>query len=476
MEAFLNSLTDESQRLFVLSVVTAFVLAIALVIVVFLSRIKFLKNRLFDAKEIDESKNSRISELQKRLEEMQIKDDALEQELKQFNDTKASLQSKKELIFKMQERMDILEEKERHHINTVEAYSREFQTLAYRYKGLKKRNEFLVEENSRFRAENTKTLMKVREQERRIFEKLMSLQGNTDEQLKEIEKMADTIFEKNRVIFDTHDYDAVMAKLIPLSDDMLEYQKEIVSSFKKSLERERDMQGDIMQQIESKQKIREKIDTLLEKLKDESRLEYAGSDVVRTILELSGLDGKRVKSEMKKDADHDEKTVSVQVALPNGQKLMIDTAFPLESYEEYRQEIDPAKKEKAYSDYLALTQKYIESLSRKISGKGICWILIPSAAGKERVCSGEGRLCDQAAKKGILLIDPETLLSVLESVVLLWEYRRHYDLAMQLISKAEEIQDQFIAYGEEIGAVSKRLEMIQGSFPVSSNLSVKSNK
>jgi len=469
VEAFLDSLADESQRLFILSVVAAFVLAIALVIVVFVSRIKFLKNRLFDAKEIDDSKNSRISELQKRLEEIQVKDDALEQELKQFNDTKASLQSKKELIFKMQERMDILEKKEKHHIDTVEAYSKEFQTLAYRYKGLKKRNEFLVEENSRFRTENTKTLMKVREQERRIFEKLMSLQGNTDEQLREIEKMADAILEKNRMVFDTLDYDAVMAKITPLSDDMLMYQKEIVSSFKKSLERERDMQGDIIQQIESKQKIREKIDTLLEKLKDEKRLTYAGSDVVSTILELSGIDEKRVERETAKGADDEERIVSVRVALPNGQKLMIDTSFPLEGYERYRKEIDPAKKEKALSDYLALVRKYTESLSRKISGRGSCWILIPSADAKLTMCSSEGRLCDQAAKMGMMLIEPETLLSALESVVLLWEYRRHYDLAMQLISKAEEIQDQFMEYGEEIGAISKRLEMIQGSLPVKSN-------
>jgi hypothetical protein len=170
------------------------ILAIALVIVIFVSRIRFLKDRLFVAKEIDLSKNKKITELQKTLKEIKIKDESLTQELQRFNDTKVSLKSKKELILKMQEKMNLLEEKERLHLETVGGHIKDFQTLTFKYKGLKKRNEFLVEENSRFRTDNTKMLLKVREQERRIFEKLMMVHGNKEEQRKEIEKLAEKIF------------------------------------------------------------------------------------------------------------------------------------------------------------------------------------------------------------------------------------------------------------------------------------------
>jgi DNA anti-recombination protein RmuC len=467
VEALLNSLSDESQRLFIVGVVTAFILGIALVVVVFISQIRFLKNRLFEAKEIDISKNRKIADLQKEMKEIRIKDDALELELKQFNDTKIALQSKKELIFKMQERMNLLEEKEKEQLDTIEACSKEYQTLAFKYKSLQKRNVFLVEENSRFRTENTKILMKVREQERRIFEKLMSLQGNTAQQRSEIKKLAEGIFEKNRKLFEALRHETVMSQILPLNEEMLKFQREIVSTIRKNLGREGDMHNDIALKVESRQKFEERIETVLEKLKEENFLGRAGSNVAATTLKLLGIEKSEwVTVEHSEAEGKEEQIAGVRFKLPDGQSVKLDTAFSLLPYESYCQEIDRTKREESLKRFMEDFEKYVDGLSKATDGQGYHWMLIPDSEALRTLCRSEKRLCDSAAKNGILAIDASMLLAALESMVALWEYQRHYRMATELLSKAEAIQENFETYGEEISDVSQRLEMIQDSFSV----------
>jgi len=462
VEALLDSLGDESQRIFFISVVTAFILGIALVVVVFISRIKFLKNRIFDAKEIDIAKNKKISDLKAELKEVRIKDEALEEELKQFNDTKVALQSKKELIFKMQERMNLLEEKDKEQLDTIEACSKEYQTLVYKYKSLQKRNVFLVEENTRFRTENTKILMKVREQERRIFEKLMSLQGNTQKQRQEIGSLAEGIIEKNRNLFDALRHEKLMSQILPLSEEMLLYQKEIVSSLRKSLGREGDMQNDIAAKVESKLKIGESVKTMIEKMRDEARIGEASGIVAAYLLKLSGLE-KREWMHIERSETGEKEVRLLKITLPDSQSLTIDTTFSIAAYEIYRQTTNRKKRAIALDAYLDAFEKHVDSISKSMPDQGQCWMLVPISEALQVACRHEKRICDMAAKKGIMVIDASTFLALLESVAILWEYQRHYRFATELLSKAEAIQQQFETYGEEISSVAQRLEMMQGS-------------
>jgi len=460
VESLLSTLTDPSQRLFLLSVVAAFVLGIALVVVVFISQIRHLKNRLIDAKELDESKNSKISTLLKKMEVIQHKDDLLEQELKQFNDTKALLQSKKELIFRMQEWLDDLEEKERQHLEMIESCSKELQTMGYRYKGLKKRNEFLVEENSHFRVENTKTLMKVREQERRLFEKHLSLQENSAERKREIQTMIEGIQEKNERLFTRLEHETIIAELIPLSEEMLTYQKEIIAAFADRMERE-DLREELLRHNRSREKMAEKTRTVLEKLKEDQRLSDAGIEVMERLLKFSEIE-KRNISYLRK-----EEKKAVKIVLPNGQLLAIDLGFPLERYEIYRDALEPAKRNETLKAYLDAVRRYMdrvfEEASGEVSDHRICWVLVPSAEALQTLCTHDGTLCTRAQERGVWMVKPPELMDALQEVAQLWRYRQHYDLAVKLIEKAGALEEKFTQYSEEISEVAQHLEMIQGS-------------
>ncbi len=473
MEELLNTLTDESQRLFFASILAVIVLAIALVIVIFVSRIKFLKDRLFAAKEIDLSKNEKIAELQKKLKEIKIKDDALTLELQHFNETKVSLKSKKELILKMQEKMDLLEKKERLHLETVERHIKDYQTLTFKYKGLKKRNEFLVEENSRFRTDNTKMLLKVREQERRIFEKLLMVHGNKEEQRKEIEKLAEGIFEKNRQLFDALQHETIMARISPLADEVSHYQKEVIFGHEKSIGKERDLQEDIVSRVGLYQKVGEDIGAIAERLRDEEKLEYLGINVLAYILDASGIDKNKV-ARIKIEEEEKQENTFVTISLPDRQTLVINTTFSLLSYEHYRKTMEPLQRERERNSYIESLKKHIAHLAEKVGESAdneYCWMLLPTQEALQMALRHESRLYDQALKKHVVLVGPTTLLVALQSVAMLWEHKRYYKQASELASRAEMMYEQFALFGEEMSSVSQRLEMVQKSLPVASNKS-----
>ena len=473
MEELLNTLTDESQRLFFASILAVIVLAIALVIVIFVSRIKFLKDRLFAAKEIDLSKNEKIAELQKKLKEIKIKDDALTLELQHFNETKVSLKSKKELILKMQEKMDLLEKKERLHLETVERHIKDYQTLTFKYKGLKKRNEFLVEENSRFRTDNTKMLLKVREQERRIFEKLLMVHGNKEEQRKEIEKLAEGIFEKNRQLFDALQHETIMARISPLADEVSHYQKEVIFGYEKSIGKERDLQEDIVSRVGLYQKVGEDIGAIAERLRDEEKLEHLGINVLAYILDASGIDKNKV-ARIKIEEEEKQENTFVTISLPDRQTLVINATFSLLSYEHYRKTMEPLQRERERNSYIESLKKHIAHLAEKVGESAdneYCWMLLPTQEALQMALRHESRLYDQALKKHVVLVGPTTLLVALQSVAMLWEHKRYYKQASELASRAEMMVEQFALFGEEMSSISQRLEMVQKSLPVASNKS-----
>ncbi len=473
MEELLNTLTDESQRLFFASILVVIVLAIALVIVIFVSRIKFLKDRLFAAKEIDLSKNEKIAELQKKLKEIKIKDDALKLELRDFNDTKVSLKSKKELILKMQEKMDLLEKKERLHLETVERHIKDFQTLTFKYKGLKKRNEFLVEENSRFRTDNTKMLLKVREQERRIFEKLLMVHGNKEEQRKEIEKLAEGIFEKNQQLFGALQHETIMARILPLADEVSRYQKEVIFGHEKNIGKERDLQEDIVSRVGLYQKVGEDIGAIAERLRDEEKLEHLGINVLAYILDASGIDKNKV-ARIKIEEEEKQENTFVTISLPDRQTLVINATFSLLSYEHYRKTMEPLQRERERNSYIESLKKHIAHLAEKVGESAdneYCWMLLPTQEALQMALRHESRLYDQALKKHVVLVGPTTLLVALQSVAMLWEHKRYYKQASELASRAEMMYEQFALFGEEMSSVSQRLEMVQKSLPVASNKS-----
>ncbi len=464
MEPIFNTLTDKSQRLFLIAVVTVIILAIALVIIIFTSRIKNLRDSLIDGNEMDLEKSNKIKTLQETLEVIEKEDLALRKELEQFNNTKALLKSKTDLISKMHDKMNLLEEKERLDLNKIETLVRDFQASAFEHKGIQKRNGFLLNENNKIRNSYTKMLLKTSQQERRIFEKLMLLGGTSGEQHREIERLADTVFEKNYMLFSALRHEDSLARLSPLSNVISDYQKELMFDLEKYTDKKSNLQLNIIAHSRLYQKIQEDIHALSWGPKEEGRLAYFGVEVIIYLLEKSGIDQKKYAEfkSLEKKGDKD-----VIVSLPNDQNIMLDASFSMDSYGHYQHAVDLSEKDEKFSEYLVLLKNHIEKLSKKMkksSSSNYYWMFVPDDEALNLALKQDSHIYEQSIKKHIVLVNPTMLLATLQGVTMLWDYKYHYSQANLLATKAKEMHEQLALLSEGMSDASQRLEMLQRSF------------
>ncbi len=467
MESLSNTLTDKSQRLFLIAVVTVIILAIALVIIIFTSRIKILKESLFYVKEIDLRKSNNIKILQESLEIIGKEDLALREELKQFNDTKVLLKYKTDLIFEMHEKMNLLEEKERLDLHKIKTLVKDLQTLTFDYRGVQKQNELLLDENSRIRNNHTKMLMKTSQQERRIFEKLMLLSGNKREQRREIEKLADAVYKKNCMLFDTLRYEVLIARLAPLSSVITNYQKELMFDLEKHTGKKRDLQLDMITHARVYKEIQEDIDLLSWGPKEEGRVAYFGAEVIVNLLGKSGVDQEKYVKFKSSDNRGVKSDIDVIISLPNDQKITLDTSFSMDLYECYQHTVDLLERDKKFSKYLISLKSHVEKLAenmQKSASSSYYWMLIPDDEALNLALKQESHIYDQSITKHIVLVNPTMLLATLQGIAMLWDYKYHYSETDILAVKAEEMYGRFTVLSEEMSDASQRLEMLQESF------------
>lgn len=479
MESLLNSLTDESQRLFFFGIAIVVILAIALLIVVFVSRINALKELLLDARKIDLAKNGKIENLQNELKEIQIKNAGIEQELQQFNDAKTSLKSKKELLFKMQVKISEVEKNESQLITNLEHAIKDFELLTDEYKSVQKRNEFLIEENSKYRAENAKLQMKLQEQERRIFEKLAMMQDNKKELKEEFEKLAGKIFEGNSQKFAEFSKESLDNMIKPLHTQISEFKKQVADVYDKESSDRAVLKNEINSLKELNKKISEDAINLTNALKGESKKQGVwGEMVLEHVLEASGL---RKGFEFEREVschgeDNEILRPDVVVHLPDKRDLIIDSKTSLLAYERYVNAKDEEEKDRALSAHLDSIRNHVNELSKKsyerlkeVNTLDFIFMFMPIEGALAVALEHDSSIYDNAFKKQILLVGPTTLLVAMRAVENVWKYERQNQNAKEIARRAGSMYDKFVGFSEDIVKISKQLDMVQGSFHAAKN-------
>ena len=134
---------------------------ITIIIVIFVTKIKSLKNILNQAKDIDEAKIAKIDRLEKELNNQKIKSEELSKELKFLPKNKQRLEEAMDYISVLKEQ---IKKDKKEHIKELNKQKLEFEQLnvhyellnksyiklGERYKRLKDRNDILIEENNKF--------------------------------------------------------------------------------------------------------------------------------------------------------------------------------------------------------------------------------------------------------------------------------------------------------------------------------------
>lgn len=148
-------------------------LAIVLVIVVSAMRVKIYKDRyknlLFDNTE----KAEHITKIEKELQEYKIKDAKNQQELAQFDETKATLKTANETYLLLQSNFNENEKELSQTKAKLEAKEGMYVSLVDEHKNMQERFDTTFEENTKYRMTNARLLTKLENEERYAQNKKM---------------------------------------------------------------------------------------------------------------------------------------------------------------------------------------------------------------------------------------------------------------------------------------------------------------
>ncbi len=161
MQELLLEIQNDPTLMFTSVIALVVLLIIALVVVVSSMRVKTYKDRFINVREDNNDKAERISNLEKELQVLTIKNAGNEQKLQQFSETKDVLNSTRESLSTTEKEFTELEKKQSQLITKFENIQAMYDNLLDEHKTLQERTEHLQEDNSKLRINNARLLMKV---------------------------------------------------------------------------------------------------------------------------------------------------------------------------------------------------------------------------------------------------------------------------------------------------------------------------
>jgi len=409
-----------------------------IIIVYFLTKIKTLSSFLREAKEIDESKNEKISTLEIKLQDEKIYNINIMNQLKNFEKNRETLSQKEREIMNLKENINLqsqehvesihyqkttLQELKSHH----DILNDNYDNLIEKYRLLKKRNETLVKENNTFHARLRETQGELNHQQKQNIDKLAQMKEHRIELKK--------VFDGSSKEFSRLTQENLASMIKPLESQVDDFKKQVQTLYSNE-SKDRDM---FNQQIVQ--------DTL-----GLTNRVNGGEVILEKLLEASTL-RKGIEYTMEVSLKNDEGKLIVH--LPDNRDLIVDNTI----------------KEAHLLENIKKIRKHIEILSNKnyekvLGTKIFDFILmfIPIEGALETALEKDTSLYDDAFKKQILLLSPTTLLIAIRAIENIWKYDKQNKNAKDIASRAGALYDKFVSFSDDMIKISKQFDGLQVGF------------
>jgi len=166
MNELITKIQGDSTLMLMAIIAVVVLLVIVLTIVISAMRVKVYKNRWWNVTVDNKEKTAYIFSIEQELQASKIKNASNAQELSQFTDTKERLHLAQEEFYTLQKNFNELEKELSQLKAKLESTEGIYETLLNAHNELQKRNEDLLEDNSRYRVNNARLLMKLESEER----------------------------------------------------------------------------------------------------------------------------------------------------------------------------------------------------------------------------------------------------------------------------------------------------------------------
>lgn len=263
---------------------------------------------------------------------------------------------------------------------------------------------------------------------------------------------------------------------------------EIVRPFREQLEQFRKtFEENVRQQIANKAsfdraisdlgeralKIGAEAECLARALKNESKTQGDwGEMVLANILAAAGFKEEvdfRLQAQ-ETDADGNRIIPDVEINLPDGGKLLIDSKASVTAYLEYVAAADEPVRDAAAKAHVASVRKHMEELAdkdyvRKVRGaRGYILMFIPNEGSYLLAMERDRRLSVDAFRRHVIIVNPTTLLLCLQIVMLLRSREAQNEKAERILESATSMYEKFCSFTDTFADVGRRIEGLDGAY------------
>ncbi len=281
----------------------------------------------------------------------------------------------------------------------------------------------------------------------------------------EFKAIAGDVLRSHSETFTKQNREQVDVLLKPLQEKIGEFHKGLIEDRSAMAERIRAL-------AESNLQITTEAQNLTRALKGSSQTQGAwGEMILSTILEQSGLrEGEQYITQQSHTGEDGQRVrTDVEISMPNGDVLVIDSKVSLTAFEAYVNCGDD-EREQHLRAHIASVRTHITTLGDKTyhraakSSLDYVMMFVPIESALATAIQNDAKLVEFGMSKGVMLTTPTTLMTVLRTIRNVWDIEKRHQNAEDIAERAGALYDKVAGFLSSMDKLGGHLDKARSSF------------
>ncbi|MEN8666471.1 MAG: DNA recombination protein RmuC [Flavobacteriaceae bacterium] len=295
---------------------------------------------------------------------------------------------------------------------------------------------------------------------------------------KEFENLANKILDEKSQKFTTQNKENIHNILQPLQEKIQLFEKKVEDSQKENISIHAALKEQLITLQSQNLKITQEAENLTKALKGDSKMQGNwGELVLERVLEKSGLEKDREYFVQQSFTTEQGNRLlpDVVIALPDGNKMIVDSKVSLTHYERYVN-AEESEKPTHLKEHLNSLKRHIDQLSEKkyedlyqIESPDFVLLFVPIEPAFAIAINEDPSIYSKAFEQNIVIVTPSTLLATLRTIVTMWTNEKQQKNALEIARQAGALYDKFEGFSQDLLQIGKKMDEAKGSYSAAMN-------
>ncbi len=291
---------------------------------------------------------------------------------------------------------------------------------------------------------------------------------------KEFELLANKVFEEKSKVFSTTSKTEMDQVLRPFKDQIEGFQKRVNEVHTESVQGNSKLEVQIKHVLDVGLKMSGEAQMLATALKGDKKAQGSWSEVqAELLLEMSGLkEGREFEREANyKTEDGRDQRPDFIINLPNEKHIILDSKISLNAYLNATGAESDSERELFLKQHVDAIKAHVKTLSDKnyaklkgVNSPDFVFMFIGNEPAYLAAADFDSGLYQEAYRKGIAIVTPNTLLACLRIISHLWSIDKQNSNTRELAEQASKVYDKLRVFVEKMEKLGNQISTVKTSY------------